>query len=86
MNCKYCGAALPTNTGHCPSCGRMIPIDQLKELKEITDPSFNMYKNKDTAMYKKETAYEDNTRLGKGIILIILIVLAIIILAIIKGA
>lgn len=85
MNCKYCGSALPTNTGHCPSCGKMIPIDQLKMIKEMIDPKYNQYRNKDTHLYKKESAYEDNTNLGKVIVIIILVVLAIIILAIVKG-
>ena len=54
MNCKYCGAALPTKGGVCPDCGRMIPMDQQKQMREILDPRWNEYRNKDTALYKKE--------------------------------
>ena len=70
MNCKYCGAALPTNGGVCPGCGRMIPIDQLNEIKKMIDPSWNDYRNKDTAMYKKEKAYDGDTKIGQIFVLI----------------
>lgn len=71
MNCKYCGAALPTKGGVCPSCGRMIPMDQQKQMREMLDPKWNQYRNKDTALYKKEKAYNPDERLGKMIVLII---------------
>ena len=32
MNCKYCGHGLPTSGGKCPGCGRMIPINQQKQM------------------------------------------------------
>ena len=38
MNCKYCGAALPTKGGICPECGRIIPMDQQKQMREMLDP------------------------------------------------
>jgi hypothetical protein len=81
MNCKYCGAGLPSKGGICPSCRRMIPLDQQKMMRDMLDPQLNTYRNKDTAMYKKETAYDD-AKLGKTILLFIGI-LAIIILLII---
>lgn len=83
MNCKYCGASLPTKGGHCPSCGRMIPVSQQKEIKKMIDPRWNEYKNKDTYMYKKEQAYD--IKIGKTVFFIILIILIIIIIAITKG-
>lgn len=78
MNCKYCGAGLPSRGGKCISCGRMIPFDQQKEMKAMLDPRLNEYRNKDTAFYKKETA-SDGTNIGK-IVLLFLGLLAIIIL------
>lgn len=84
MNCKYCGAALPTTGGVCKECGRMIPIDQLREIKEQLDPNWNKYRNQDTAFYKKETAYDDN-KTGKIAVLLILAVLILIIILIVKG-
>ncbi len=81
MNCRYCGTGLPSKGGACPGCGRMIPFDQQRQMRDLLDPRLNEYKNKDTAMYKKETAYDD-AKLGK-IILFFLGLLAIIILLVI---
>lgn len=86
MNCKYCGAALPTRGGVCPSCGKMIPISQQKEMREMLDPRWNQYRNKDTALYKSASNTDNDAKIGKVIALIIGVVLVIIILAIIKGA
>lgn len=86
MNCKYCGAALPTRGGVCPSCGKMIPISQQKEMREMLDPRWNQYRNKDTALYKSASNTDNDAKIGKAIALIIGVVLVIIILAIIKGA
>ena len=83
-NCRYCGAALPTMGGHCPNCGRMIPMDQQQMLKSMIDPTWNMYRNKDTAMYKKENNGSDE-KIGKQVMIILLIVVVIIVIAIIKG-
>lgn len=83
MNCKYCGAALPTKGGHCPSCGKMIPISQQKEIKSIIDPAWNEYKNPNTAFYKKETAFD--VKISKAFVLIIGVILVIIFIAIVKG-
>ena len=80
MNCKYCGTALPSKGGVCPGCGRMIPFDQQRQMRDMLDPRLNQYHNKDTAMYKKETAY-DSQKLGKTLLLFGAI-LAIIILLI----
>ncbi len=84
MNCKYCGAALPTKGGVCPECGKMIPISQQKEMREMLDPRWNQYRNKDTAFYKS-ASNNSNTdeQLGKKVLIIIGIVLAIILLMII---
>ena len=82
MNCKYCGAALPTKGGVCPECGRIIPMDQQKQMREMLDPRWNDYRNKDTAMYKKETAYDpNNDRTGKIVVLIVVVLIIIIIIA-----
>ena len=67
MNCRYCGAGLPSKGGACPSCGRMIPFDQQKMMRDMLDPQLNAYRNKDTAMYKKESA-SNNIDIGKIII------------------
>ncbi len=85
MNCKYCGAALPTKGGVCPSCGKMIPISQQKEMRELLDPRWNQYRNKDTAFYKSASNNDNDAKIGKSIALIIGIILVIIIIAIIKG-
>ena len=82
MNCKYCGAALPTKGGVCPECGRIIPMDQQKQMREMLDPKWNDYRNKDTAMYKKESAYDpNNDRVGKIVVLIVVVLIIIIIIA-----
>ncbi|HIS17393.1 MAG TPA: hypothetical protein IAC02_02140 [Candidatus Coprovivens excrementavium] len=85
MNCKYCGAALPTSGGVCPSCGKMIPISQQKEMKKILDPRWNQYRNKNTALYKQASNTDNDAKIGKAIMLIIGVILFIIIIAIIKG-
>jgi uncharacterized membrane protein YvbJ len=82
MNCKYCGAALPTKGGTCPQCGRMIPMDQKKMMREMLDPRWNDYRDPNTAMYKEKRANDDNARLGKIIVVVIIIVLIIIAIAI----
>jgi hypothetical protein len=79
MNCKYCGAGLPSKGGKCLGCGRMIPFDQQKMMKEMLDPRLNEYRNKDTAMYKKESAYE-NFPIGKALVIFGGIILLIILL------
>lgn len=87
MNCKYCGHALPTNGGVCPGCGKMIPISQQKEMREMLDPRWNQYRNKDTAFYKSSSNNgENDKKLGNTIVLIGGVVLLIILIAIIKGA
>ena len=82
MNCKYCGCALPTSSGHCPSCGRLIPMDQLVKLKQMNDPKWNDYKNKDTAFYKTNQ-HEKPT--NKALLVIIIIILVILLIVILKG-
>ena len=85
MNCKYCGAALPTKGGVCPECGKMIPISQQKEMREMLDPRWNMYRNKDTAMYKSASNTDVDAKIGKAIMFIIIVVVVIILIAVIKG-
>ena len=85
MNCKYCGAALPSKGGVCPECGKMIPISQQKEMREMLDPRWNQYRNKDTSLYKSASNTDSDAKIGKAIALIIGIVLVIIIIAVIKG-
>ncbi|HAB66991.1 MAG TPA: hypothetical protein DCE23_06445 [Firmicutes bacterium] len=85
MNCKYCGAALPTKGGVCPECGKMIPISQQKEMREMLDPRWNQYRNKDTALYKSASNNDRATqdaKLGKIILIIFGVILAIIVLII----
>lgn len=84
MNCKYCGASLPSQGGHCPECGRMIPISQMKDMKAMLNPSLNQYHNKDTAFYKKETAYNGDAKIGKIVMIVITIIILFVIVAIAK--
>ena len=85
MNCKYCGAALPTQGGVCPECGRMIPISQQKDMRDMLDPRWNQYRNKDTAMYKSASNNDGNdAKIGKAVMLIVGVIVLLIIFAIIK--
>lgn len=83
MHCKYCGASLKTSGGHCPSCGKMIPIDQQREIKRMMDPKWNLYRNKDTAFYKRNQNQDE--KIGKIIFLFLAILIIIIIMVVIKG-
>ena len=85
MNCKYCGAGLPTKGGVCPSCGKMIPISQQKQMREMLDPNWNMYHNKDTAMYKSQSNTDSETKIGAAVCLIVVVIVVILIIAIVKG-
>lgn len=85
MNCRYCGAALPTNGGVCPSCGKMIPMDQQREMRQMLDPRWNEYRNQDTALYKKDSNTDGDAKIGKAIALLIIGIIIIAIIIIIKG-
>jgi len=87
MNCKYCGAALPTKGGVCPECGRLIPMSQQKEMRQMLDPRWNEYRNIKTAEYKKASnnATVSDAKTGKTIMLIIGIIIILIIFMIIKN-
>lgn len=82
MNCKYCGAALPTTGGHCPNCGKIIPIDQMVKQKQAIDPKWNEYKNKDTSFYKTN---QHEKKTNKALLVIIIIILVILLIVMIKG-
>ncbi len=89
MNCKYCGHGLPTSGGKCPGCGKMIPINQQKEMRQMLDPRWNQYRNKDTAFYKSASNndnYNKDKKIGNMIVIIIGVLLLIILISIIKGA
>lgn len=86
MNCRYCGAGLPTKGGVCPECGKMIPIDQQKQMREMLDPKWNEYKNQKTAFYNSSNnQHANDSKIGKLIIGIILLLLIIIIIAVVRG-
>ena len=85
MNCKYCGHGLPSRGGKCPGCGKMIPMDQLRQMKEMLDPRWNQFRSQDTAFYKSESN-NDNKANNKGIIVLIVVIILIILAIIIKGA
>ena len=85
MNCKYCGAALPTSGGTCPECGKLIPMDQKKMMREMLDPRWNDYKDPNTAEYKEKRYTNDNANLGKIIVAIIVILLIIVVIAIVNA-
>lgn len=82
MHCKYCGNALPSNGGHCPNCGRMIPVDQMIRLRQMTDPKFNEYKNQNTSFYKQNN---QSKQTNKPLLVIIIIILLILLLVLLKG-
>lgn len=87
MNCKYCGHGLPTSGGKCPGCGKMIPINQQKEMRQMLDPRWNDFRSQDTAFYKSES--NNDSRAGKkntGIIVLAIVVLLIILAIVIRGA
>ena len=87
MHCKYCGAALPTKGGVCPNCGKMIPISQQKELKEMMDPRWNDYHNKDTGFYKSRSnndSYASDAKIGKYVLIVGLAILIFVIILIVK--
>ena len=85
MNCRYCGHALPTSGGVCPGCGKMIPISQQKEMREMLDPRWNQYRNKDTAFYKSASNTDGDKKIGNAVMLIFGVIVIIILIAIIKG-
>jgi predicted ATP-dependent serine protease len=87
MNCKYCGHGLPTSGGKCPGCGKMIPISQQKEMREMLDPRWNQFRSQDTAFYKSES--NNDSRANKkntGVLLLLVIVLIIILVIVLRGA
>lgn len=84
MNCRYCGAGLPTKGGVCPNCGKLIPMDQQRDMRQMLDPKWNDYRNQNTAMYKKESAYDSDAKIGKIVVFIVLIIVIIILIAIFK--
>lgn len=87
MNCKYCGHGLPTSGGKCPGCGKMIPISQQKEMRQMLDPRWNEFRSQDTAFYKRES--NNDSRAGKkntGVLVLLLIVLIIILVIVLRGA
>ena len=84
MNCKYCGAALPTKGGTCPNCGRMIPMDQKKIMRELLDPKWNEYRDQNTAMYKSASNTDgENARLGKMIAIMLFVMVGIIVIVVV---
>ena len=87
MNCKYCGHGLPTSGGKCPGCGKMIPISQQKEMREMLDPKWNQFRSQDTAFYKSESNNDSRAKNKNiGIYVLILIVLIILLVIVLKGA
>lgn len=87
MNCKYCGHGLPSRGIKCPGCGKMIPIDQQRQMKEILDPKWNEFRSQDTAFYKNESNNDSRaSKKNTGIIVLILIILIILLFIVLKGA
>ena len=87
MNCRYCGHGLPSSGGKCQGCGKMIPMDQQRQMREMLDPRWNDFRSQDTAFYKSES--NNDSRAGKknvGVIVLILIVLIILLFIVLKGA
>ena len=87
MNCKYCGHGLPSSGGKCPGCGKMIPISQQKEMKQMLDPRWNQFRSQDTAYYKSASNNDSIANNKKtGVLVLILIVVIILLLIVLKGA
>lgn len=87
MNCQYCGHGLPTSGGKCPGCGKMIPISQQKQMREMLDPRWNQFRSPDTALYKSESNNDSMAgKKNKGLLVIILIVVILILIIVLKGA
>jgi predicted ATP-dependent serine protease len=87
MNCKYCGHGLPTSGGKCPGCGKMIPISQQKEMREMLDPRWNQFRSQDTAFYKSESNNDSRANnKNTGVLLLLVIVLIIILVIVLRGA
>jgi predicted nucleic acid-binding Zn ribbon protein len=87
MNCKYCGHGLPSRGGKCPGCGKMIPMDQQRQMKEMLDPRWNQFRSQDTAFYKSEA--NNDSKSGKkntGLLVVILIVVILLLIIVLKGA
>lgn len=89
MNCKYCGHALPTKGGACPGCGKMIPISQQKEMKQMLDPRWNQFRSRDTAFYKSASnndSLANDKKLGNIIVIVVAVIILFIIIMAVKGA
>ena len=87
MNCQYCGHGLPSSGGKCPGCGKMIPISQQKQMREMLDPRWNQFRSQDTAFYKSESNNDSRAKTKNvGIYVLILIVLIILLVIVLKGA
>ena len=87
MNCQYCGHGLPSSGGKCPGCGKMIPISQQKQMREMLDPRWNQFRSQDTAFYKSKSNNDSRAKTKNiGIYVLILIVLIILLVIILKGA
>jgi hypothetical protein len=89
MNCKYCGHALPTKGGACPGCGKMIPISQQKEMKQMLDPRWNQFRSMDTAFYKSASnndSLANDKKLGNIIVIGVAVIILFIIIMAVKGA
>ena len=81
--CESWSSSFDEINGVCPECGRIIPMDQQKQMREMLDPKWNDYRDPNTAMYKKESAYDpNNDRVGKTVVLIIVVLVIIVIIAI----
>ena len=89
MNCKYCGHALPTKGWACPGCGKMIPISQQKEMKQMLDPRWNQFRSMDTAFYKSASnndSLANDKKLGNIIVIVVAVIILFIIIMAVKGA
>lgn len=89
MFCKKCGAALPSESFICKSCGMMMSSEQIKEQKEFRkENNKNMEVNllsdrySDTPIRRDYRKIKDNKYLGA--MLVVLIIIVLIIIAILK--
>jgi len=89
MNCKRCGAALPSHGFICKSCGAMMDSEQIKRQKEY----INENKNNNEVMLKSDLYSNEpiNRNYEKiksnkilGAFLIVLVLIILIIIAILK--
>lgn len=89
MNCKRCGAALPSHGFICKSCGAMMDSEQIKRQKEYINENKNnneVFLKSDLYSNEPINRNYEKIRSNKilGALLIVLVLIILIIIAILK--